>query len=41
MKLIAKKVDDKVITDKEFELPGGYKPISRSRMEEIVTTLLP
>lgn len=41
MKLTAKKVDEKIIKDEEFEIPGGYKAIPRIRMEEIITTLLP
>lgn len=41
MKLEAKKIEHKVIDDKEFEVPGSYKAISRTRMEEIITTLLP
>jgi hypothetical protein len=41
MQLKAKKIDIKEIDNKQFEIPSDYKFISRNKMEEILTTLLP
>lgn len=41
MRLIAKKIEGKEMTDSEFTIPEGYKFIPKSKMEEIITTILP
>ena len=41
MRLVAKNIEGKEMSDSEFAIPGGYKFISKSKMEEIITTLLP
>ena len=41
MQLTARKVNDKTIDNDEFLVPNGYKYISRSKMEKIITSLLP
>jgi hypothetical protein len=41
MALTAKKIKQVEIDDKQFAIPDGYKLISKSKMEEIITTLLP
>jgi hypothetical protein len=41
MHLKAKSVEKKEIKDKEFSVPTDYKQISRKKMEEILTTILP
>jgi hypothetical protein len=41
MKLTAKKINQKNVTDLEFQTPGDYKGISKDQMEEIINTLLP
>jgi len=41
MKLTAKKINQKEISDQEFAIPDGYKHISKNQMEEIINTLLP
>ena len=41
MKLTAKKINQQEIKDQEFQIPDGYKLISKAQMEEIINTLLP
>lgn len=41
MHLKAKSVEQKNIRDNAFEVPKEYKEISRKKMEEILTTILP
>lgn len=41
MRLVAKNIAEKKMSDSEFSIPDGYKLISKSKMEEIITTLLP
>jgi hypothetical protein len=41
MHLKAKSVEQKKIKDNAFEVPKEYKEISRKKMEEILTTILP
>lgn len=41
MKLTAKKINGQEIKDQEFEIPNGYKLITKKQMEEIINTLLP
>lgn len=41
MHLKAKKVEQKKINDGAFEIPKEYKDITRKKMEEIITTILP
>ncbi len=41
MRLVAKNIEGKEMSDSEFTIPGGYKFITKSKMEEIITTLLP
>lgn len=41
MQLKAKKISNEIIENKQFVIPEGYRFISRNKMEEIITTLLP
>lgn len=41
MRLIAKNISDKSMSNSEFSIPSDYKLIPKSKMEEIITTLLP
>lgn len=41
MHLKAKSIEQKKIKDNAFEVPKDYKEISRKKMEEILTTILP
>ena len=36
MKLIANTITDEKIEDEDFEIPEGYKSISKETMEEII-----
>jgi GLPGLI family protein len=41
MQLNGRKFEHKIIDNSQFEVPKGYKAITRKQMEEIITTILP